>query len=88
MTRMEAEVVRVRRVCNAGLREGDPFPLDRESPRESGKVCRVAFASVMMNVGRLRLLGSPLYVSCPDPGTGRGGNVILRIREVKSDGDD
>lgn len=88
MTNIEAEVVRVRGVCNAELKEGDPFPLDRESLRRNGKLCRVALASIIMNVGRLRLLGSPLYVSCPDPGTGKGGNVIFRISEVKSDGDD
>jgi uncharacterized repeat protein (TIGR04076 family) len=85
---VRAEVIAVRGTCNAGLEEGDTFHLQglRVVPLGRDRACNVAFASLVMNAGRLGLrpgpLGlraGPLYVCCPDPGTGEGGNVLFEL---------
>jgi uncharacterized repeat protein (TIGR04076 family) len=79
------EVVRVRGRCNADLREGDLFRIEGLHIISEGhkKSCQVAFASLSLNLGRLKVQGDPLYISCPDPGTGEGGNVIFKITRIK-----
>lgn len=79
MADVKAEVVRVRGTCNARLEEGDSFLLVRGLREGNDKACRTALASILMNVGRLKLQEGPIYVSCPDPGTGKGGNVIFKV---------
>ena len=90
MANARAEVVRVCGICNAAFAEGDVFLVSglRIGPHQHSKVCNVAFASIVANLGRLRVEGNPLYVSCPDPGTGDGGNVIFRLSWVESHADD
>lgn len=85
MAEVKAEVIRVRGVCNAELKEGDVFLLRglRIIPQGNEKACQVAFASIIANSGRLKLLRGPIYISCPDPGTGEGGNVTFRISAVE-----
>ena len=75
------KVAVVRGSCNAGLRVGDAFMLDglRVIPLGHDRACSVAFATMVANIGRLALRKGPLFVSCPDPGTGSGGNVLLRL---------
>lgn len=84
------EVVRVRGRCNAGFKEGDSFFIEglHITPKGHKKSCQLALASVSLNLGRLRVQGDPLYISCPDPGTGEGGNVIFKITSVESHGQD
>lgn len=79
-------VVTVSGTCNAGLEEGDVFSLEGLRLRSEGnsKECCIALATLVMNLGRLRVQEGPLYVSCPDPGLGLGGNVIF---EVFADGE-
>jgi len=90
MADVKVEVVRVRGICNADFKKGDSFLLRglRIVLQGNDKACRVAFASIVTNIGRLRLQGSPIYVSCPDPGTGDGGNVIFGISVVESHEED
>jgi uncharacterized repeat protein (TIGR04076 family) len=75
-------VVAVRGTCNAKLQQGDTFHLNglRIVPQGNAKSCCVAWASIVANVGRLRFAPGPVYVSCPDPGTGAGGNVTFELR--------
>lgn len=82
MAAVRIDVARVRGTCNAGLAVGDSFLLRglQINPEGHGKACPLALYSVMMNVGRLFLEGSPIFVSCPDPGTGAGGNVLLGLQ--------
>jgi len=86
MTEIQVEVVRVRGICNAALAEGDSFTAKglRIKPNQHDKMCIIAHASIVANIGRLRIEGSPLYVSCPDPGTGNGGNVIFKLSLANS----
>lgn len=87
MLELRIEVVRVRGTCNAGLREGDTFILRGLDivPQGAARTCRVALASVIMNAGRVAVESGPIYVSCPDPGTGEGGNVILGLSRTHED---
>jgi uncharacterized repeat protein (TIGR04076 family) len=81
------EVVRVRGTCNAGLREGDIFVARGSEivPQSDAKPCPMALTTIMMNAGRITLERRPIYVSCPDPGTGEGGNVILCLYSKHED---
>lgn len=90
MAHVKAEVVRVRGTCNAALEESDTFLIGglRVEPQGRDKVCSVAFATLVMNAGRLRLHDSPIYVCCPDPGTGEGGNVTFKLSFARGDEDD
>jgi len=85
MAEVRVEVIRVRGVCNAGLEEGDSFLIKGLCiiPQGNEKACQVAFASIIANSGRLGVLKGPFYISCPDPGTGEGGNIIFRISAVE-----
>ncbi len=84
MTDIRIEVAKVRGHCLAGLEIGDEFLFQGTSicPQGHQKSCQVAHASFVMNAGRLRISRAPLYVSCPDPGTGEGGNVIFEVSYV------
>ncbi len=81
MADVRVEVIRVRGVCNAELKKGDTFLVRglRIVPQGNEKACQVAFGSIIANIGRLGLSRGPIYISCPDPGTGEGGNVVFRI---------
>ena len=85
MADVKAEVIAVRGTCNAELKEGDTFLIKGLIivPQGNDKSCSVACASVVMNVGRLRLQEGPVYISCPDPGTGEGGNVLFKLSWLK-----
>ncbi|MBN2002268.1 MAG: TIGR04076 family protein [Anaerolineae bacterium] len=74
-------VVKVKGRCNAGLEVGDTLFMDGLAlvPRQDDKVCYVALASIMASIGRLSLSQPVVCVSCPDPATGAGGNVIFEI---------
>lgn len=75
------KVVSVRGTCNAELEVGDTFLLEGFcfTPQGNDRACGVAFASIMANIGRLKLQEGAVYVSCPDPGTGMGGNVVFEL---------
>lgn len=90
MADVKAEVIAVRGTCNAELKGGDSFLIRGLCiiPRGNAKACSVAFASIVMNVGRLRLQEDPICVCCPDPGTGEGGNVMFKLSWVKGHEDD
>jgi uncharacterized repeat protein (TIGR04076 family) len=87
---VKAEVVTVRGTCNAGLEKGDSFLVGglRVEAQGNNKPCSVAFATLVMNGGCLRLHDSPIYVCCPDPGTGEGGNVTFKLSFARGDEDD
>jgi hypothetical protein len=74
-------VISVRGTCNAKLNVHELFILEEFSviPQGHNKTCGVACASLLTNVGRLKLQPGPVYVSCPDPGTGVGGNVLFEL---------
>ena len=82
MSDVKVEVVRVNGNCTACLEEGDTFLLRgvKIVPHGNDKSCQVAFASVVQNVGRLKLQEPHIFVACPDPGMGEGGNVIFRLQ--------
>jgi uncharacterized repeat protein (TIGR04076 family) len=86
-SRSRIQVIAVRGVCNAELRAGDMFLLDGFciTPRGHNKTCYVAFASLVANIGRLKLQEGSICVSCPDPGTGMGGNVLFELSSIESD---
>ena len=75
-------MVAVRGKCNAGLRVGDTFVLDgwRIISDNAAQVCCVALASIVANASRWKLREAGAYISCPDPATGEGGNVIFELR--------
>jgi len=82
MTRtIKAQVADIRGTCNAKLQLGDLFLLEelQITPRGHTRECMLAWASLAANVGRLRLEPHGLCVSCPDPGTGQGGNVLFEL---------
>jgi len=75
------KVVAVRGRCNAGLQVGDTFVLDgwRIVSPNINKLCCVALASIVTNASRWKLQEGGLYMSCPDPAMGEGGNVIFEL---------
>ena len=75
--------------CNARFEEGDTFTLEelRFVPQGHDKACYVAFASIVANLGRLKLQ-NPICVSCPDSGIGAGANVIFELFQEENDGHD
>jgi uncharacterized repeat protein (TIGR04076 family) len=90
MTRtIKAKVVNVQGICNAELQLGDIFFLEalRITPRGHTRECALAYASLTANAGRLAINPQGLCVSCPDPGTGQGGNVIFRLWVERRDTD-
>lgn len=84
------EVIRIKGICNAKLRVGDRFHLKSVEliPQDHNRVCQYAFATIVSNVGRLRFGENPIFVSCLDPGTGEGGNVIFKLLLTENHGDD
>ena len=80
-------VAAVRGTCNARFETEDAFYLEGIGlvPQGHDRTCCVAFASVIANVGRLKFVAGPIYVSCPDPGTGAGGNVLFELVREESD---
>jgi uncharacterized repeat protein (TIGR04076 family) len=81
---VQAEVVRVSGTCDAALQAGDSFLVSGTDihPQCHDRTCASLCAVIVLNAGRLRLAEGPLYVSCPDPGTGEGGNVLVRLSLV------
>lgn len=79
-----AKVVAVKGICNAGLEIGDEFLLKdlQFIPVEKERSCCIAYASILANIGRLKFQETPIYISCPDPGTGNGGNIIFEVSPV------
>ena len=86
MPDVRIEVVRTRGHCNADFHEGESFFYKGSQliATERGFDCLFALATVVVNAGRLRLEKGPIYLSCPDPGTGEGGNVIFRVSPAES----
>ena len=86
MTRIK--VVTVRGNCQAGFEVGDTFTLSglQIVAGNNQKSCLVAFASIVANVSRCKFQESAIYISCPDPATGTGGNVIFEV-VTKEDND-
>lgn len=78
---IRAKIVQIQGVCNAGLKVGDEFIVkDWEIlPCKQENTCSLAFASIVNNAGRVRIYPNPIFISCPDPGTGEGGNVIFEL---------
>lgn len=76
-----ARVIAVRGTCNAELQPGDSFLLEglRITPYEHDRTCMFACASLTANAGRLKLYPQGLCLSCPDPATGQGGNVLFEL---------
>ena len=75
-------MVAVRGKCDAGLRVGDTFVLDggRVISGNAARLCCVALASIVANASRRKLGEAGVYISCPDPATGEGGNVVFELR--------
>jgi uncharacterized repeat protein (TIGR04076 family) len=90
MMELVIDVARVEGMCNAGLSTGQRFCMSGTglASDDGQELCRVALASISLNVGRLGSGKGPLYVSCPDPGTGSGGNVVFRLRSMGAEDDD
>jgi uncharacterized repeat protein (TIGR04076 family) len=86
MTQVNAVIVKVSGVCNASFQEGDAFLVTGLNilPQNHNRACSLFYASMTLNAGRLGLEDGPLYISCPDPGTGDGGNVIVKLSAVES----
>lgn len=76
-------------ICNARFEEGDAFTLERLRfvPQGHDKACCFAFASIVASMGRLKRQ-NPICVSCHDPGTGAGANVIFELYQEEDDGQD
>jgi hypothetical protein len=74
------------------LKSGDIFLVDRLQITSLGRnhICCIAIASLVANIGRLKIQQSPIYVTCPDPGVGLGGNVLfeLYVNERNEDNQD
>jgi uncharacterized repeat protein (TIGR04076 family) len=90
MSSVIVKVITVRGTCNAGLKPHDVFLLEnfRVTPHGHNKTCGVACASLVANVGRLKIQPGPVYISCPDPGTGVGGNVLFELSLAEDDKND
>lgn len=86
---IKVKVVSVKGRCNAGLEASDTFLLERWqfTPQGHSKACQVAFAAIIASASRLKLHGGRLCVSCPDPATGEGGNVIFELSAEASHAD-
>lgn len=81
MTGIQVEVVKVQGYCQGKLEVGDLFRFSSLEivPIGHQKSCCTAFLTLITNAGRLKLTNNPIFISCPDPGTGLGGNVIFQI---------
>ena len=90
MSNVIAQVVAVKGTCNAALKVQDAFILDEFCfiPQGHNKTCGVACAALVANVGRLKFQTGPVYVSCPDPATGVGGNVLFELSMGETNAND
>ena len=86
MPDVRIEVVRIHGVCNADFHEGETFLYNGSQliGAERGFDCLFAQGTIVANLGRLKLEKFPIYLSCPDPGTGEGGNVTFRVSIIES----
>ena len=77
-----AEVVRLKGTCNAGYRSGDKVVVNLDNAcidkKQSDSLCIFALNAILANMSRIRQQDT-ILASCPDPGTGLGGNVIFQI---------
>ena len=82
MRTMTATVEMVSGKCNAGYVTGERIVVDRDAgcidTTRSGSLCIWALGSILSSMCRVPD-GEAISVSCPDPATGRGGNVIFRL---------
>jgi uncharacterized repeat protein (TIGR04076 family) len=78
------EVIRIHGHCSTDFHKGETFFYKGSQliGTERDFDCLFAQTTVVTNAGRLRLEKGPIYLSCPDPGTGEGGNVMLRISSI------
>ena len=81
MPDVRIDVVRTLGKCNADFHEGETFFYEGSQliGTERGFDCLFAQGTIVTNLSWLRLEKRPIYLSCPDPGTGEGGNVTFRI---------
>ena len=83
----EAKVVKVSGKCNAGYKIGDSIFIDRDksliNKNESDNLCIWALISIASNMCRVDENES-ILTSCPDPGTGRGGNVVFKVETTET----
>ena len=82
MKRAIATAIRITGNCNAGYRIGDRILVDCDTAcidkEQSAKLCIFALSAILAGMGRIRE-GEKAMVACPDPATGRGGNVIFSV---------
>ena len=90
MRRAVATVVRVTGTCNAGYKIGDKILVNLDNAcinkEASHNLCIFAINAILANMSRTRQ-GEDTLASCPDPATGLGGNVILKIIKEESNDD-
>ena len=87
MRRAIARVVRVTGTCNAGYKVGDKITVNLDNAcidkAQSSNLCIFALSAILANMARIGG-GEKALASCPDPATGRGGNVVFRVtKEVE-----
>ena len=77
-----AEVVRLTGSCNAGYRLGDKVVVNLDNAcidkKQSDSLCIFALSAILANMSRISE-EERILASCPDAGTGLGGNVIFEI---------
>ena len=82
MKRAIATAIRITGNCNAGYRIGDRILVDCDTAcidkEQSGNLCIFALSAILAGMGRIRE-GEKAMAACPDPATGRGGNVIFSV---------
>jgi uncharacterized repeat protein (TIGR04076 family) len=82
MKRTTATVVHVTGKCNAGYQVGDQIVIDHATAcidkGLSDRLCIFALNSILSSMCRLET-AKTLLTSCPDPGTGLGGNVLFGL---------
>lgn len=85
MPDVRIEVVRIHGVCNANFHEGETFLYSGSQliGAERGYDCLSAQGTIVTNLGRLKF-ENPIYLSCPDPGAGEGGNVTFHVSIIES----
>ena len=83
MRTMTATVESVSGKCNAGYVAGDRIVVVRDTgcidKDRSASLCIWALGSLLSSMCRVPD-GETISVSCPDPATGRGGNVIFSLK--------
>ncbi len=84
--KLTAEVVKVSGKCYAAFQQGDAFAVADFNiiPLDHSRSCVLLCSTIIQNAGRLRFEKKPLFISCQDPGTGEGGNVMVKISTGES----